>query len=75
MLNCGHSFCRTCLSSLLGKQADNDQAADKEEGKVALQCPNCELRMSLVKPPDEQSPEACLNLLIKNYALISLVEA
>ena len=41
---------------------------------VVIQCPNCELKMNLVKQQGEPK-DACLNSLIKNFALISLVES
>jgi len=47
---------------------------NKKETSVTIQCPNCELKMNLLKKPSD-SPKEVLSSLIKNFALISLVES
>ena len=66
MLNCGHSFCEKCLTLMLPKDKSSE-----------IQCPSCQntiqLQCDLTK--NKGSPEYYLSKLIKNYALISLVES
>ena len=68
MLNCGHSYCIDCLKDILPK----DHAKKKQ---IELQCPSCQQQIKLAKMSGIEGPQMWLGGLIKNYALISLVEA